>query len=365
MNKKQKGILGIVLILLIAPMAGTMLMSGHGVEPTILDNTPFSPEKTYAVAADCAVTTADSGVTNADDTDNLYGGGYRSYIVTANCSFGTRGSDIDNITISFYKGATEYFAFVYDNDTETATESVGTTYARIGTVSNVTSAEYANITIAFKVEWAMTDVDDVDLNITAWNGDNSTSAQKNADYDFDTDLTLASTDFMSTSYVAAGGAITFNSPVVSYEDSGGNNYPLANETDFLITRTPPTGSTDSWSESTYTDSTGVCTFAAITAGHIAQTETYTFTTYTQDGTTTNLFGSAKTDTVGVSNRGGGGDNNGGAVPIEWNSQTLLVLGVIGFGGYLFYSLFLSDSKSRSTGRKKSKRKSSKKKGRKR
>ncbi|MHA1220982.1 MAG: hypothetical protein ACTSQB_04545 [Candidatus Heimdallarchaeota archaeon] len=356
MNKKQKMILGVMILLVMSPLVGMVMLDQVPLEAGMLE---ISPDKSYAMSADCVVTAADSGVTNADDTDNLYGGGYRSYVVTANCSFGTRGSDIDNITISFYKATTEYFSFVYDNDTETATESVGTSFVRIGTVSNVTSGVFANITVAFKVEWAMTDVDDVDLNITAWNGDNATSAQVNGNYDFDTDLTLASTDFVQTTSIGAGGSIIFNSAIVSYEDSGGNNYPAANETDFLITRTPSTGSTDSWTESSYAGATGIAIFATITAGHIAQLETFTFTTYTQDGTTTNLFGAAKTDKVDVMNSGGGGSEG---VPGQSafgdffaDPQSMLLVGIVIVGGYLAYDLFLKEKpRSRGSSKKRTK-----------
>jgi len=301
-KKKQKIFLGIMLLLLISPMAGLMMANSFDDGVGVLD-TPLELNKSYASSADCVITAGDSGVTNADDTDNLYGGAYRAYTVTANCSYGTRGADIDNITVSFYKGAIEYFSFVYDNDTETATEDVGASFVTIGTVSNVTTGIYANITIAFEVEWAMTDVDDVDLNITAWNGVNSTSTQKNADYDFDTDLVMTPTSFISLVSTKVNDPIAIATTTISYEDSGGDNYPLDAETDFVLTRTPATGA-DSWNPSSYTDGTGVAVWITVTAGYIAQQETFTMTAYTQGTTTTNLYGTTYTDSVSLTNSGG-------------------------------------------------------------
>jgi hypothetical protein len=338
MNKKEKVLLGVILLLLISPMAGMMLVNSMPNQASILENTPFAPERSFAVAADCAIDTTSTSITNLDDTDNLYGGQYKTYIMVVNTSYAGTGTAIDNITVSFYKASTEYFSFVYDNDTEVVTESVGASYVELGTYSNVTTGNFCNLTINFKVEWAMTDVNDVDLNITAWNGDNSTSSQKDYNLDFDTDLAIASAGAIcSTTAIGTGGTINVASLTVYYEDSGGDNYPLAAETDIWLTRTPATGGTDSW-QLTLAATTGVTTATTVTAGHIAQIETFTLNAYNQGTTTGDLMGASTTDTVSVSNSGGGGSVPGQSAFGDFlsNPVSLFGIGLICLVGYVMF-----------------------------
>jgi len=359
MNKKQKVFLGVVLLLLVAPMAGMMMAAPDGV--LTLDNTPLSPNKSYEMSASSVLTAADTVVTNLDDTDNLYGGAYRSYTLVVNCSDADGVADIKNVTVSF--GG--YFSFRWSNFTGLVTVVNGSTYITKGTSSNTTTAsgDTLNLTIAFEVEWAMTDVDNVDITWQIWDDGALVKGTLDKNYDIDTDLTVDTTDFVTTG-AKTSETLILRDTVISYEDSGGNNYPLAAETDFLMTRTPATGGTDSWSEASYSDSTGIATWASVSAGYIAQQETFTLTTYTQSTTTTNLFGEAKTDVITIANSGGGGGDDDSAVDLL-DLNTLAMIGLVGIGGYLVYTLFFTGTKSKSKGRSKSKRKTKKKKSRRR
>lgn len=349
--------LGVLLLLILAPMAGMMLPKFAP------DNDTFYAKPTggFQYAADPVNTIADSVITNMDDTDNLYGGAYRQYVLTLNVSDADGANTLANVTATF--GSVASFLWLnttaYHGTTGCITQPLGSSLLTLVSSTNTTTASgnTLNITITFEVEWAMTDADNIALAVLTYSTDGGTDTDTKAAYvDFDTDVVLSSSDFVSTHSVGTSGAITFSSSVVvSYEDSGGDNYPLAAETDFWATRTPATGSDDDWESTGYSDVTGIVTFDAITAGHIAQLETYTFDAYTQGSTTTTLMGSTHTDTVDVSNSGGGGGDDdpviGGFTPQQMLIGVFLVI-----GGYLVYSIFLSGGKSKARGRSKSKSK---------
>ena len=116
------------------------------VEPSNIEN----PIRDFMIAASPTVDTTNSQVTNLDDTDNLYGGGYKTYILVANCSDTDGGTTITKITVAFGS----YFSFEWLN-TSIVTELTGASKVRLGTYSNVTAGNDVDLTINFKVEWAM------------------------------------------------------------------------------------------------------------------------------------------------------------------------------------------------------------------
>lgn len=362
MNKRKNIVLGIILLLVMMPVAG-MLLAPTLQDNVLLPNESFSPKKDFGISADCAVDTTNTKITTAtiDDTDNLYGGLYKTYTLVVNTSYAGGGSAIDNITALFWKDSTSYFSFKYLNSTGVVSEVLGPTYVELGAYSNVTSGNYVNLTINFKVEWAMPTVSDVDLNITVWNAVNSTTSKKDANYDFISTLTMTPTSFINLLSTKTGDTIPIADTTIVYQDSGGDNYPLEAQLDLYLTRVPASGGVNSWSPSSYTEGTGVAVWADVTAGSIAQRETFTISAYPDGTTTGDLFDTTYTDSLELTNAGGRVYES---VTGDWMSDpnAWFMIGLVVVAGYFIYQGFFAGGKAVTT--KKRVSKSRKTKGRK-
>lgn len=340
MNKRKiKIIIGAIVLILALMTPAFILMSISTPEQIIQNINPNMPVKDFNAAANCAVDTTNTKVTNVDDTDNLYGGQYKTYTLVANTSYTGGGLKIANITVEFVIAGTTYFSFKYLNSTNVVSEVTGATYVELGTYSNKTSGNYCNITINFKVEWAMSDTDNIDVNVTVWNATNSTESTKDANYDFDTDVVSSVTNMISATSVEAGKLITFTDTVLSYEDSSAGDFPLAAESDVYFVRTPATGSTDSWNP-TYTQSTGVVSLSAlsITTDSIAAVETFTLSLYNQGETSDSVLDTTYSDNINVYNTGGGhnGDQTGfnGIFGLGSNMDAIIIAAALSIGLYM-------------------------------
>lgn len=351
MGKKKKIVLALLfLVLFVGPIALALLNTGG---PVAMVDGPDDPIKRFLGAADPTVDTA-AQVTNLDDSDNLYCGGYKDYIMTVDLDDADGSEDIANVTIIF-KGTTEFASFQWINTSNTWAELTGASYLRLTTGTNTTHATEMNITITFKLEWACPDLDDVDIVTQVYATDGTeVNDTANVNYDFDSDLTLASSTFFTYAKVEQNSPMALNTLTYSYEDSGGDNYPLAAETDFWVSRAAVTAENVEagyFESASYSDSTGIANFgdiraSATGAGH---DETWTLYAVTQSGGSggTDLMGTTQTDTVEVTDSSPGPQEPEPTGPIptipsflfsyEGMLVAVVMLVVMGIVGYVYYS----------------------------
>jgi len=298
MDRKRKFMIcGIVLVLLAMPFALSML----NYQTTTLEGLSAEPIRNFGLSTITVPTSA--VVTNLDDTDNLYCGGYKDYIMTVNITDDAQSSDIANVTIIFTAAAGEFASFQWLNTTNVWAELTGTDYLRLTTGTNTTDALKMDVTITFKLEWACPDTNDVDIVTSVGDIDKSiVNDTAGVTYDFDSDLTLASDVFFTYAEEGQNELMAVNTLTYSYEDSLGDNYPLAAETDFWVSRTARVGSLAAYFEAaSYVDGTGVATWNPILSTGGEHTDTFTLYAVTQAGGSsgTTLMDSTHTDTISV------------------------------------------------------------------
>jgi len=354
MDKKRKFMIGtLMLVLLAMPFALSML----NYQSTTLESLSAEPIKTFGLSTITVPTSA--VVTNVDDTDNLYCGGYKDYIMTVNITDDAQSSDIANVTIIF-KGTTELASFQWVNTTNAWAECTGTSYIRLTTGTNTTHATEFDVTITFKLEWAFPDTDDVDIVTQVYDIDGTeVNDTANVDYDFDSDLTLASDVFFTYAEGGQNELMAVNTLTYSYEDSGGDNYPLAAETDFWVSRTARVGSPIEYFEAaSYVDGTGVATWNPILATDMEHTDTFTLYAVSSGdgGAGTSLMDSAHTDTISIIEGSPGAQIPRTDVPDDmftWvQAGALLAVTVVLGGGAYYYSKGKSAPRRRTPRKKK-------------
>lgn len=271
--------------------------------------TAFSPIKTYGVAANPSVAVW-KNFTTLHDTDNLYGGNYFTYQFTTNVT--DTDGNISNVSLWFETaGSTKYYGLLYNNATNAFTERYNASFGveSSSAVVGRGTSDWLNITWKFTVEWAHTDVDNLRVVVDVMDGDSTSHLfNSSATYDFDTDLILYSdTTLFTYSTYGAGEHAGTSSVTYAYEDSGGDNYPLAAQTDFWVTR-PATVDlgldSRNYEAESYSDSTGVASWTTIVmsdteaGGH---TEAWSiFAVKQADGATgTSLMGTTYTETITI------------------------------------------------------------------
>ncbi len=304
MNKKKKTGLVVLAIMLLMPMFGGMVMTPQA----DVSDVSLEPVKDFGLSANPTIGTA-AICTNPDTTDNMYGGNYKTYLITANITDSDQAADIANVTIIF-KGTTELVSMQWLNSTNVWAEVAGTSAVTTftGTGTNTTDANDMNITLSIQWDWTFPDTDDIDIVIQIYATDGTeVNDTANVNYEVDTDLTLASTTFFTNAAEGDGSPMTVNTLTYSYEDSAGEVFPLAAQTDFWVTRSAATTGTpvyaaESFEANAYVDATGVATWLPILSkGGGEHTETFTLLAVKQSAGSagTTLMGATKTDTVSI------------------------------------------------------------------
>lgn len=367
-NKKKKKIfIGLLLmVLLLMPLMGNI-----GDSQVKNEISTIEPINGFKIAANPSVGTA-AICTNPDDTDNMYGGNYKTYLITANITDSDQASDIANVTIIF-RAITEMVSMQWINTTNAWAELAGTSAITtfIGTGTNTTHANQMNITLSMQWDWTFPDTDDIDIIIQIYATDGTeVNDTANVNYEVDTDLTVASTELFVDANVQENDNLLLNTMKYSYEDSGGDNYPLAAETDFYITRTAGSGANIypavSYESASYSDSTGIATWNSPRGTSTGNEHTETWTILAVDNgdgaSGTTLMTSTKTDTVIINSGAGGGGSVDDGLPDIISDNTGIIMVVIIGGGIVAFMFFDGfGSKGKGKGSKKPKRKSKKRK----
>jgi hypothetical protein len=184
-------------------------------------------------------------ISNADDGNNLYAR-YRKYEVTTYLKDFNGFADIDYTEFSVYGNdrVTCYFYGRFVQNTHVFSEQ-GTTDQKNRWELDTAGSTYSehdtyelDVTWKFYVEWACADLVTIDVRSSVWDSAEVTTNYYEVDWDIDTDLTTTFTlndgsgtvdhgNYNSIDSITAGGT-------VSYEDSGGNNYPTTAEVDMYI-----------------------------------------------------------------------------------------------------------------------------------
>jgi hypothetical protein len=335
MDKKIKRII-YALVLIVAFIMPVAIVAMNQASIMVLP-TQAMPYKGFTNSANCAIDTTNSKVTNLDDTDNMYGGGYKTYTVVANTSLGTASARlITSIVVEFVRTSTCYFSFTFTASTKAVAETTDPTYMRLISYANKTTASTQNVTINFKVEYAMPSTDNVDLNVTAVNAVNSTESTIDTNYDFITTLTAEPTIFFSVHSAKAGATMSILDTTFVF--TGFTEHPKSNETDFYLTRTPDTELTDSWSDASYSASTGVATWAAVVTATTIRTEKFTITAYAVGTTATDVMYTDLVDYVTVENSGVGtipGESGYGIFGLGANMDPIII-GALLISAFLLY-----------------------------
>ena len=338
-----------MLVLLAMPLALSML----NYQPTTLEDFSARPIKDFGLSASPVNTIGDCKITNFDDTDNLYGGAYSQYVMTLNVSDAEGSGTVANVTAEF-TGAGASFLWLntttYHATTGCVTQPTGDTLLTLVSSTNTTTGAglTLNITITFEVEWAMADADGVALNVTTWDDSGASDTDSKVDYvDFDTDLTLASDVFFTYTEEGQGDLMTLNTLTYSYENSGGDNYPLAAETDFWVSRAARAGwAIEYYEAASYAQSTGIATWTPMRATDNEHTDTFTLYAVNQDGggADTSLMESAHTDTINIIEGSPGTQTPRPIIDtgIDWLATPegmgilIVAMVVIGGGGYYYF-----------------------------
>ena len=353
----------VLAIMLLMPMLGGMVMTPQA----DVNDVGLAPVKDFGLSANPTVTNVPI-VTNPDSTDNLYGGNYRTYYITANITNAVSIQDVGAITITFNSTTAIVCGVSYSNVTALWTEHATNPTYITATATNTTDANDMNITVSVTIDWLFPDTDDMWVHIAIYNatGAGITRAQSAATYDIDTDLTVSSTTFFTNAAEADGSLMAVNTLTYSYEDSAAAIFPLAAQTDFWVTRNAATTGTpvyaaESWEANAYVDATGVATWLQILSkGGGEHVETFTLLAVKQaagSGGTT-LMGTTQTDTISIEYSGVRTDTGGAGVipvpdiPIE---QGLIIGGaVVAIGGIGY--IIMSRGGSRSSGRRRTSKK---------
>jgi len=165
-------------------------------------------------------------LTNPTDTDDIYAQ-YITYIATVNASHPSGYTAIVNSTLTIQTGtSTERITFLYDNATDTFSESSGDTTAWelvTGSCVATRSGNYMNLTYYFKAEWDATEESDLDFKVITFDseGDNDTDTY---DLNYDVITTLTVSDFASSpaEYINPSTSVTYSGTVYYVTEPGGS-----------------------------------------------------------------------------------------------------------------------------------------------
>ena len=296
-------------VVLFALMFGGMGFASF-TAPTDAAIEPIRPGGNFLVAADPAVDAVSNTANNISGltADDLFAT-LTQYTFVANVSDADGYVDIDNVTITFCKAAVDYFSVLYVVSTGVFTEASGATYFRIGSATNISAGAGTaiDLTIPFHIEWAMLEIDDIDVNVSVSNATvlNSASVLANINVDMQTQLTCSDADlFVYPEYLTGS---PFGGMELTYHYTGfTTTYPLAAETDFWVSRAAVTSEgvgARAWDSTGYDDSTGVAQFDDIIAPDVNEETTFTFTLYAVNqaggSADTSLMAVSTTDTVVV------------------------------------------------------------------
>jgi hypothetical protein len=220
-------------------------------------------------------------INNIDDTNNLYAK-YRDYIVIMNVSDDEGYTDIDVILLFVFDDlrGTNYWTIMYDNATDTFSIVNGSAYIALKG-SATRSGNWINLTVLIKVDWDHPDVSNLDAKQFC----NDTSSDSDTDWyevnwDVETRLDYSTEPYLSDDRGSLSISTLWAYMVVVYYNSGGDNYPFANETDVWILHDV----SNTWSGNV--DVSGICNITSISSSSIARLDTYTFKVVVQgDGST--------------------------------------------------------------------------------
>jgi len=194
-------------------------------------------------------------LTNPDDTDNLYAV-YKEYIFTSNVSDADGFADIDYIEMSCYS-AGAYWTVRYDEDTNTFSEELGTSYIVLGGSSSANEAgNDIDITWYIEITWAHASLDNYDLRLYTVDDEPESDTDDydlNYDYITEVDITTGPTlndgsgtadrgDYDSIDSITATGTIDYYSSSIS---------PASDEVDVWVSCADVAGGP--WSDLTLTD----------------------------------------------------------------------------------------------------------------
>ena len=192
--------------------------------------------------------------TNLDDGDNLYAR-YRVYNFSVSVTDVCGATNINYVELSSMNGATPVWTVKYLESDNSFSEILGTTLIELTGSVYTKSGVNLDIWFGVRIEWAHVDANDYDLKQYALDDDglSDTDTYSAIDYDYDTDLTTTFTlndgsgtadhgNYNSIDSITASGT-------VSYEDSGGNNYPTTAQVDMFIRCSDVAGS--DWVDTTF------------------------------------------------------------------------------------------------------------------
>lgn len=265
MNRKQKLVLCLVITMLL--FSAIPLAERNGTQEIVLeDNRTISAAPAVATNATC---------TNTDDSDNLYAR-YKSYIFTANVTDGD--GDIDHVNLSLVvNGGSIQWTVKYDNTTDTFSEAAGATNIEL-----VSGSSYANrtatavdLTIAVKIEWVHSDIDNVILQTVVKDGSDTTTDNSTASLDV-----ISSVAIVNSTISDARGSVSVSNlnitGTVVYCNSSSNLKPPSAEADVWIT-------SSAGNVSDLTLSSGVFSNASVPASSTVGTNTYTMIVVPEGG----------------------------------------------------------------------------------
>jgi len=385
MNNRKKALCFLVLVLVV--FGGAFAMNMFSTTPATESLNIGEPVNNYGVAAAAAtdaVGPVANNVTNPRGGDDLLAGAYETYTLVVNASDADGFADILNITVAFVASAapaTTIAGFFCDTTgAAVAVSELSTGAAKIRYVSatNVSATNDYDITILFKVEWAMGAQTDLDLNVTVYEAAASASTIKNVNLDVIATLTLSDAIlFTYTEYASNEHCGTMS---LTYHYTGYTTlYPLGAETDFWVTRSAITSESigsRSYESSSYTDSTGVAIFSTILAPDVNNivTDTMTLFAVAQSGgaSDTSLMATTNTDTCLVNpsaNTDGRTTREDAGTLLPFNSfEGFVLIGaasiiVVGGGIYITRKGSSTGTRRKSTRKRTTRKKSTKRKRR--
>jgi hypothetical protein len=385
MNNRKKALCFLVLVLI--AFSGAFAVNMFNTAPIAEPLDIGQPVNQYGVAAAATSTALGEGTNNVTNTRGTLGsaqymlaGAYETYYLVLNVSDADDAIEILNVTAEFVVSAalgTSKFGFlaVTTGVTVAVTElSTGASNVRlIAGSTNVTTATTQNITIPFKLEWALGSVTDLDINVTVYEAAASSELTKNTNIDVIGTLDLSDTTMFTLAEYKTGEA--FGTIGLTYHYTGLTTiYPLAAETDFYVSMAAVTAEgigARAWVSTAYAEGTGIASFNDIIAPESNTIQTLTFTEYAvvQAGgyTGTDLVSGTHTDTVIINpsaNTDGRTTRDDDGISSPFNSfEGFVLIGmasiiVIGGGVYITRKGSSTSTRRRST-RKRTTKKSNK------
>jgi len=219
------------------------------------DTDPSSSDWSGETALNTAPSADGAGISNPDDTDNLYAR-YRTYYFYANTSDVDGYADIETVTLQLGVGGEQQWRVEYDEDTNTFSEAYGASYIELvtGSSSAARSGNDCDVTFAVIIEWAHSGVTNYDVYITVTDDDAATD-NYTADIDLDVISTVDGTFTLNdglgiTDRGNIDGGITAYGTIYYY-GSGGDNYPASDAVDVWVFCTSV--ATSPWSDTTLVD----------------------------------------------------------------------------------------------------------------